>query len=190
MLMKNKFPMVMKSIDIITSSDTVVMILACRILGICLMIDWAISFGTTAYHFVMRLAVGYAIPKVTHYDFDYHHPWFHPRTWEGAFYKKLKLHRWKGQLPTYAPDQFDLGHNSLHRIIQNMCGAEVVHEVIMLLSFLPLLTVPIFGELPVFLITSMFAAAFDGLFVMAQRYNRPRVVRVYERKEKRTYEQG
>ena len=182
MLMKNKFPLVMKSIAILTSAATVVLVLAYRILGIGWMLDWAISFGTTAYHFVMRLAVGYAIPKVTHYDFDYHHPWFQPRVWESALYKKLKLHRWKGQLPTYSPDQFDLKANSLHRIIQNMCGAEVVHEVIMLLSFLPLLTVPIFGELPVFLITSMFAAAFDGLFVMTQRYNRPRVVRIFEKR--------
>ena len=34
------------------------------------MLDAAITFGTTAYHFVMRLAVGYGIPRLTNYDFD------------------------------------------------------------------------------------------------------------------------
>ena len=154
------------------------------------MLTAAISFGTTAYHFVMRLAVGFVVPRLTRYDFDYRHPWFQSRSWETAFYKKLRLHRWKGQLPTYAPEQFDLKTNSLHQIIQNMCGAEVVHEMIMALSFLPLVLVPVFGEIFVFMVTSVCAAAIDGLFVMAQRYNRPRVVRIYERKEKRTYEQG
>ncbi len=187
MHMKNKFPLVMKSIAILTSAATVVLVLAYRILGIGWMLDWAISFGTTAYHFVMRLVVGYAVPKATHYDFDYNHPWFRPRKWEAAFYRKLKLHSWKGQLPTYAPDQFDLKSNSLYRVVQNMCGAELVHEIIMLLSFLPLLVIPVFGTPGVFFCTSLAAAAFDSVFVMAQRYNRPRVVRIYERQEARRH---
>ena len=181
--MKNNFATIIKTTAALTSAATAVLALAYRYLGLGWMLTAAISCGTTAYHFLMRLAVGYAVPKLTHYDFDYHHPWFRPRNWEGGFYKKLKLHRWKGSLPTYAPDQFSLKDLSLHRIIQNMCGAEVVHEIIMVLSFLPLLVVPALGAFPVFLITSVCAAAFDGLFVMAQRYNRPRVARIYEKRE-------
>ena len=64
-----------------------------------------------------------------------------------------------------------------------MCGAEIVHELIMILSFLPMLTVPVFGSLPVFLITSVVSALFDSIFVMAQRFNRPRLVRIYEKQE-------
>ena len=152
------------------------------------MLDAAITFGTTAYHFVMRLAVGYIIPKLTNYDFDYRRRWFQPRAWEPGFYKLLRIKRWKGKLPTYAPGQFSLAENSLHRIIQNMCGAELVHEVIMVLSFLPLLTVPVFGAFPVFFITSLLSALFDGLFVMAQRFNRPRLVRIYEKQEAKAHE--
>lgn len=184
MLMKNKFPLVMKSIAVFTTAATVVLSLAYPLFSQGWMLTAAISVGTTAYHFVMRLAVGYVVPRVTGYDFDYNHPWFRPRSWEAGLYKKLRLHRWKGKLPTYAPEQFDLKRQSMQRIIRNMCGAEVVHEVIIVLSFLPLVTVPVFGEFFVFLSTSVFAAAFDGLFVMAQRYNRPRVVRLYKRKER------
>ena len=79
-------------------------------------------------------------------------------------------------------------HNSLYRIIQNMCGAEIVHETIMVLSFLPLLVVSFFGALPVFLTTSVLASLYDGIFVMAQRYNRPRLVRIYEKQEAKTHE--
>ena len=190
MLMKHSFSFMVKAIAIFTTAATALLVLAYHVWPLGWLLSCAISFGTSSYHFVMRLAVGYALPAATHYDFDYNHPWFRPRSWEGGFYKKLKLHRWKGQLPTYAPEQFDLENNSLHRVVQNMCGAELVHEIIIVLSFLPLLLIPIFGTPGVFILTSLGAAAFDSVFVMVQRYNRPRVVRVYERKEKLTYEQG
>jgi hypothetical protein len=184
---KSKFALIMKAIAIITSAVTVLLL--------CIpfrQADWwlpcTISLGTTAYHFVMRLAVGYLLPALTNYHFDYHHPWFQPRKWEAVFYKRLRVRSWKGKLPTYAPSQFSLEGQSLHRVIQNMCGAELVHEIIMVLSFLPLLTVPLWGEFGVFLITSALAALFDSIFVMAQRHNRPRLVRIYEKKEAKASE--
>lgn len=172
----------MKSLAVFTSAATMILILAYTVFRRGWLLTAAISFGTTAYHFVMRLLVGYVIPKITNYDFDCRHPWFQPRNWEHGFYQKLKLRRWKGKLPTYAPEQFSLEKNSLHRIIQNMCGAEFVHEVIMLLSFLPVLMIPRFGVPGVFWATSVCAALFDSLFVMAQRYNRPRLVKLYQKK--------
>lgn len=186
--MKSSFPFIMKTTAFVTAILTAVLAAACLFFHWDWMLDAAISTGTTAYHFLMRLAVGYAVPLLTGYDFDYHKPWFQPRTWETALYKKLKLKSWKGKLPTYAPGQFSMAENSLHRIIQNMCGAEIVHEIIMVLSFLPLLAVPVFGAFPVFLITSVLAALFDGVFVMAQRYNRPRLVRILEKKEANAHE--
>ena len=186
--MKNKFPLVMKATALITVLLTAMLSAAYSFFHQGWMLDAAITFGTTAYHFVMRLAVGYIIPKLTNYDFDYRRRWFQPRAWEPGFYKLLRIKRWKGKLPTYAPGQFSLAENSLHRIIQNMCGAELVHEVIMVLSFLPLLTVPVFGAFPVFFITSLLSALFDGLFVMAQRFNRPRLVRIYEKQEAKAHE--
>lgn len=181
--MKNNFPFVMKSAAFAAVTLTALLVLAyfsfCREW----MLTCAISTGTTAYHFMMRLAVGYSLPKLTNYDFDYRHRWFQPRKWEPLFYKKVNIKGWKANLPTYTPEQFSMKEHSLHRIIQNMCGAELVHEIIMVLSFAPLLAVPFLGSLPVFLITSILAAMYDGIFVMAQRFNRPRLVRIYEKKE-------
>ena len=185
---KNNFPLVMKSL----AAGTALACAVFTVLRFCIDVPWifptAITFGTTAYHLLMRLAVGYLVPKVTNYAFDYRARWFRPKTWELGFYRKINIRGWKGKIPTYAPSQFSLTENTLYRVIQNTCGAEIVHEIIMVLSFLPLLTVPVFGAWQVFLITSICAALYDSIFVMAQRYNRPRLVRIYEKQEAKAHE--
>ena len=86
-------------------------------------------------------------------------------------------------MPTYDPAAFSMRNNSLEQIVYNSCVSEAVHEVIVLFSFVPLLFTFLWGALPVFLITSMLAAAFDSCFVMMQRYNRPRLLRILSKKE-------
>jgi hypothetical protein len=180
---KSKFAKIMGALAIGTSAATLLIILLYGRFQQGWLLTCAIAFGTTAYHFVMRLSVGYLLLKLTNYNFHYRHFWFQSRKWEPAFYKSLRIRKWKGKLPTYAPSQFSLAEQPLSRVIQNMCGAELVHEIIMVLSFLPLLAVPIWGEFWVFAITSLLAALFDSIFVIAQRYNRPRLIRIYEKQE-------
>lgn len=180
---KIRFSLIMKSAAIASTAITLLLLRWYLRQPESRLLVWVISFGTTAYHFDMRLIVGFLLPALTNYDFDFHHSWFQPRLWEPAFYKKLRIRSWKGKLPTYEPRQFSLESQSLYRIIQNTCGAELVHEIIMVLSFLPLLAVPFCGSFSVFFITSVLSALFDSVFVMAQRYNRPRLVRIYERQE-------
>ena len=84
-------------------------------------------------------------------------------------------------MPTYEPDFFDLRKHRPTEIAGAMCQAEVSHEVIVGLSFLPLAVVPLFGAFWVFLITSIASAVFDLLFVVMQRYNRPRIMRIIKR---------
>lgn len=144
--------------------------------------DWlqatAITFFTTFYHFAMRLAVGRVVPN----RFDHSSRWFQPKPFEEKLYKVLKVKRWKAHMPTYEPRLFSLTENGPQQILANMCQAEVVHEIIILCSFLPLLFAIFWGTLPVFLITSILAAGVDALFVMLQRYNRPRVLRLLQKK--------
>ena len=141
----------------------------------------AITFGTTAYHFLMRLAVGYALNAYMKNRADYSRRWYQCRPWEEKLYKRIKVKQWKGKLPSYNADYFDPRKHSWSEIAQAMCQAEVVHEVIMLLSFVPLGFSYWFDSLPVFAITSLCAAAFDALFVMMQRYNRPRIIKFINR---------
>lgn len=138
----------------------------------------AITFFTTFYHFAMRLVVGSLVPN----RFDCRSRWFQPKAFEEKLYKALKVKKWKAHMPTYDPCLFSLTQNSPQQLMANMCQAEVVHEVIILGSFLPLLFTLFWGSFPVFLITSVLAAGVDSLFVMLQRYNRPRVLRLLQKK--------
>lgn len=138
----------------------------------------AITFGTISYHFVMRLFVGFAVNLVLHNHVDYEKKWFRVSAAEERLYQKLKVKQWKGKLGTYDPDCFDSRIHTWEEIAGAMCQAELVHEVIIVLSFLPVTAAVPFGALPVFVITSLLAACVDAAFVMIQRYNRPRVVRL------------
>ena len=140
----------------------------------------AITFGTTAYHLVMRLAVGTVIHLLLDNHVDYRKGWFRVCAFEETLYRKLRVKKWKGKMATYDPRCFDSKLHSWDEIAQAMCQAELVHEVIILLSFLPVFAAVPFGALPVFLITSLLAACFDAMFVAIQRYNRPRVLKLME----------
>lgn len=176
--MKYSFPLVMKVTCAITCLLTVAFALLHHRFSHSWLLSPAITFGTTAYHFLMRLCVGAVIPNKFHHS----RKWFQPRSWEAPLYKKLGVKRWKEHVPTYNPSAFSLSDNTLEQVIANMCQAEVVHEVIVLCSFLPLVFSLVFDSFGVFLITSLLAAAFDTVFILLQRYNRPRLVRLMQKK--------
>jgi hypothetical protein len=87
-------------------------------------------------------------------------------------------------MPTYDPSLFSLQNHTLREILGANCQAEVVHEVIMLLSFVPIAFVPLFGAFPVFLMTSVLATLYDSLFVLMQRYARPHLLRAMQHIER------
>ena len=79
---------------------------------------------------------------------------------------------------TVRPEQFDLSVNSMDDLLHNMAQAELVHRIIMVLSFAPIILIIPYGAPMIFIVTSLLASLFDLQFVMIQRYNRPRVMRV------------
>ena len=141
----------------------------------------AITFGTIFYHLGMRLAVGGLIDVKYHNQMNYTGWWFRERAFERGFYEKIRVQKWKGRMPTFTPQNFQLRRDAIPEIVQATCQAEVVHEVNMVLSFVPVIFSIWFGSLEVFLITSCVAFIFDGLFVIIQRYNRPRLIRLIRR---------
>ena len=98
-----------------------------------------ITFGTIFYHFVMRLLVGFVIDRLLDNHVDYRRRWFQVSDTEQKLYKKLKVKQWKGKMATYNPSCFDNKIHSWDEIAQAMCQAEVVHEVNIVLSFVPIL---------------------------------------------------
>lgn len=141
----------------------------------------AITAGTFSYHLLMRLAVGFVFDTALNNHVDYTHRWFRLLPFEEALYERLQAGKWKSVLPTYDPDAFDRHKHSWDEIAQAMCQAELVHEVIAVLSFVPVLASVWLGAAAVFAVTSVLAAACDLVFVIIQRYNRPRVLKIVER---------
>lgn len=141
------------------------------------------SFGVTAltifYHFAIRLLIGeFVVIKLKVNKADYRHKWFQQTEWEKKLYKKMKVKQWKAKMPTYSPEEFDIKKHSMEEIVQATCQSEIVHELNVVASFVPLLFTLFFGDFLVFLMTSLVAACFDLMFVIMQRFNRPRLVRM------------
>lgn len=143
----------------------------------------AITMGTAFYHLAMRLAVGWAIDIKFHNHMDYRKKWFRQRAFEPGLYRAIKVKSWKRHLPAFRPENFRLVRRSPADIIRAGCQAEIVHELIMVFSLVPILFRIWFGAAEVFFITSCLAALFDGMFAAAQRFNRPRLLRLVKEEE-------
>ena len=71
-----------------------------------------------------------------------------------------------------------------------MCCAEIVHEVNVAVSFVPVVLSVVIPALQstvlVFVLTSVAVAIFDMLFVIIQRYNRPRMLKLMRRRQNKS----
>lgn len=132
------------SITILSVICTIVFFCLYKASGNQVILATAITFGPTAYHFLMRLGVSFIFNRVMNNRADY---------------------------TKYSWDE----------IAQASCQAELVHEAIILLSFVPIVFSTWFGVTTVFIITSALAALFDMTFVIIQRYSRPRIIRLIGR---------
>ncbi len=171
----------MKIIAILSLLASVALGISYAYTDIEVLLTLAITFGVIAYHFIMRLLVGLIYSHTMRNKADYHKRWYRVGKHEFAFYEKLNVKKWKGNVPTYDRVSFDIKTHSLEEIVGAMCQAELVHETIIPLSFLPVICGIWFNPWWVFLITSAVAALFDSIFVIVQRYNRQRIVKVLER---------
>ncbi len=138
----------------------------------------SITVGVFAYHFLMRLIVGVTVNKIFKNNIAYTRKWFTPLKFEENLYRFMRVKLWKKYIPTYSPVTFSLAENPPERVVAATCQSEIVHEIIMVLSFLPIILAIPFGDAYVFIITSVFSALIDAVFVVLQRYNRPRLLKI------------
>ena len=175
----------MKIIAWVSGLLTVLLTLLYQITLAAWLLSAGITAGTVAYHFWMRLAVGGLFNWWLNNKVDCSRKWFQVGPGEQRLYHFLKVRKWKKHLPTYDPNAFDKKQHSWQEIAEAMCQSELVHETIMVLSFVPLLAIGPLGSAGVFIITSSAAALFDSLFVMTQRFNRFRLVRLLEKADRK-----
>ncbi len=174
----------MKRITVVLLALSVISVLLNLYFKTDLFLILSITFCTALYHFAMRLFVGEICNKFIAPNLNCNSKWFNEKKFEKKLYKFLKVKKWKKFAPTYSPESFSLKDNSKEDIIRTMCGAEVVHEIIILFSFLPLIVSVQLNSVVEFIITSVIAALVDSVFVIIQRFNRPRVKKLLERSER------
>lgn len=144
-----------------------------------------VTLLTVFYHFAMRVIVGETVTVICKTRmFDADSFGFRIHSFEPELYKILKVKKWKTKVITAKPEQFDLRKVSPEELLHNMLQAELVHRIIMVLSFLPLLLIIPYGAPGVFILTSICACLSDLIFVIIQRYNRPRVIKLMKHYQK------
>ena len=143
------------------------------------MLSAYVTFLTISYHFSMRLIVGEAVTVIYRKrEFNLDSVGFRIHSFEKDLYRRLNVKKWKLHLITAKPEQFDLRENDMNVLLHNMAQAELVHRIIMVLSFVPILLIIPYGAPVIFIVTSIVAALIDLQFVIIQRYNRPRVIKL------------
>lgn len=138
----------------------------------------AITFAVIVCHFAVRLLVGHLYNKFMNNQADIFKSGYQTRQWENKLYRILKVKKWKDKMPTYNAELFSPKHHTYEEIAMAMCQSEMVHKTNAVLSLVPILATIWFGSFWVFLITSVCAALFDMVFVVIQRYNRPRIIKI------------
>ncbi len=135
------------------------------------------------YHFGLRIFFG----EITnHIKFDYNHPFFKQKKFEASLYKLLKVRKWKDKVLTFNPENYDFQNRTLSQLATTMSKSETDHWINELISVGSIFFSLLWGMLPIFLITAVAAMLFDAQFIVVQRYNRPVVLRLMNRREKQS----
>lgn len=171
-------PKVMKSITIFSFAMTVTAYILFQCFSKDIYLTAAVTFGTICYHLGIRLLIGFLYNVGMKNHADYTKKWYQIHPWEDKLYKFLNVKAWKNKMPTYNPLSFSNKKHTWNEIAEAMCQSELVHETNMIFSFVPVAASKWFGAFYVFLITSVCGAVFDLVFVIIQRYNRARVVKI------------
>ena len=103
--------------------------------------------------------------------------WFKQFEFEKKLYKKINVKKLKEKIVSYDNSLFS-SKNDLLIIVRNMTQAEIVHEMIFLTSFIPLFLKGFFPYTIFVGFLCFFFAIMHLPFIIVQRFNRPRVLKL------------
>ncbi|MBE5928659.1 MAG: hypothetical protein E7267_04700 [Lachnospiraceae bacterium] len=135
---------------------------------------------TIMYHFWVRIIMG-NVSKLFRKYVNYRQWWFREKKFEKSLYRLLRVKSWKDKALTYNPELFSLKERSLEELADTMTKAELDHWLNQIIAISTIFFSLIWGQLWIFLITAVAAMLFDGQFIVIQRFNRPRLVRILEK---------
>lgn len=140
-----------------------------------------ITAMTVCYHFSIRLVIGNIIGSIKLSQFNPNSFRYRERKFERKLYKALRVKKWKRFAPTYDKRVFSVKDNTYDELARATCRAETTHWLCAAASLATICFAAWFGSLAAFLITGILGAFADLVFIIIQRYNRPRLVRLAER---------
>ena len=132
------------------------------------------------YHFGLRILFGELTKK---FKINYNHFWFKQRKFEKPLYKLLRVRKWKDKVLTFDPESFNFKQRTLEQLATTMAKSELDHWINEIISIISIFFTFIWGCAPAFLISAFAAMLFDAQFIVVQRYNRPIVLRLNERRK-------
>lgn len=138
---------------------------------------------TIMYHFWVRIILG-NVSKLFRKHIRYDQWWFKEHKFEKHLYKFLRVKKWKDKTFTYNPGDFDVKNKPLDEIANIMAKSEVDHWINEAISLSTMLFGLIWGHPWLFIVSAIAAMIFDSQFIIIQRYNRPRILKLLERKGK------
>ena len=144
-----------------------------------------VTFLMAIFHVLIRGGTPRILLRFHKKSFNPDNWWFKEKSWEKTFYKLTGVKNWKDKLITIDPETFSVKKNSLESIIQTMCFAEVLHEITGFLSLFSIAFGFVFGGIWIFVVINIFFAVWESRFVMAQRYNRSRIMRIINKRNDR-----
>lgn len=133
------------------------------------------------YHLWVRIIMG-NVSKL--FKINQNHWWFSEKPFEKKLYKFLKVKKWKDKALTYNPESFSLKEHTLEEIALVTVKAETDHWINEVISVSAIFFSLVWGQFWIFLITSLAAMIFDAQFIVIQRYNRPRLLKLAKRKQR------
>ena len=151
----------------------------------------------TALLALFWLAINIAVPWLVRFlvpkkYFNENRWLFKERKFESSFYRKIKVTKWKDKLPDagklihFQRDSLpcDITEEYINRFITECCIAELGHLTVGIVGFSSLFFVFFIPgdkkmeHLGVFLLLAVMDMAIQMLFIIIQRYNRPRLIKL------------
>jgi len=144
-----------------------------------------VFFTLFIYHVAVRIIWGLAVvDRIPLERFNPDRKRYQRKGFETAYLKKVKVRKWKDSLPVAHPELWDVRERDMDDIVRASCQAEMDHDGNILLSLITIFFARDAASLKLLLFTALSAAFVDYLFVLIQRFNRPRFIRYAEHVER------
>lgn len=134
------------------------------------------------YHFGLRILFGEIAKRI---PIDPNGGFYRKRIFEDRLYKFLMVRKWKDKVLTFDPASYDFKSRTPRQLAVTMAKSERDHWINEIISIASLSFILLWGCWPAFVITAALAMLFDGQFIVVQRYNRPIIMRLIERIQKK-----